>query len=564
MKNNIADNPSDELNSEYDESAELNSEYDESTENKTSEASSDNSDNEYARSEKSKAFDTHSTELLSEINNLNTNNVPIAPTADFRTEKDLLGECKIDNKDYFGINTARAIDNFPLPSGPVNLKLVREIVLIKKAAADANFRAGSFCRENHDETDNNHAKSKSIGEIKANAIILACEKILTGNYDSQFLTNSLQGGAGTSTNMNVNEVIANLAIEISGGIKGDYSLIHPLNDVNMSQSTNDVYPTALRIAAIRLVRELSDSLADLQQELQLKENEFSNTLRLGRTELMDALPMLVGQGFGAYSQAIARDRWRIYKAEERLRQINIGGTAIGTGLNAFPKFTYIITENLQNLTGLGLCRAESPMDTTQNADVFVEVSGLLKTCAVNLMKISNDLRLLSSGPGGGFGELILPQVQAGSTIMPGKVNPVIPEMVAQIAIFVIANDTAITTAASNGQLELNAFMPLIADRLLNSLELLNSAVMIFTEKCIKGINVNASKCMENLQKSSAMAAGLINHIGYDKASELAKEAIEKNSTLREIVLQKNILESILLEKIFNPYEITKPGIPGGS
>lgn len=465
-------------------------------------------------------------------------------STEYRIEKDLLGECRIDNSNYFGINTARAINNFPLPSNPVNMRLVKEIVLIKKAAADANHRAGC------------------LDETKANAIIMACEKIQNGNFDSQFLTNSLQGGAGTSTNMNVNEVIANLAIEISGGIKGDYSLVHPLNDVNMSQSTNDVYPTALRISGIRLVRELSGSLANLQQELQFKENEFNNTLRLGRTELMDALPMLVGQGFGAYSQAIARDRWRIYKAEERLRQINIGGTAIGTGLNALPKFTYIITENLQNLTGLGLCRAESPMDTTQNADVFVEVSGLLKTCAVNLMKISNDLRLLSCGPGGGFGELVLPQVQAGSTIMPGKINPVIPEMVAQISIMVIANDTAITLAASNGQLELNAFMPLIADRLLNSLEILNSAVVIFTDKCIKGIKVNAAKCMDNLQRSSAMAAGLINHIGYDMASDLAKEAIEKNLTLKEIVLQKNILDCNLLDKIFNPYEITKPGIPG--
>lgn len=462
----------------------------------------------------------------------------------FRVEKDLLGERAIACDRYYGINTDRALENFALSAPSVNMRLVREIALVKKAAADANRRCGNLSKE------------------KADAIMRACDEIMQGGLDGEFPVNSLQGGAGTSANMNVNECVANLAIELLGGEKGDYSLVHPLDDVNMSQSTNDVFPTALRIAAIKLIRELSDALASLQDALQKKETELSDIPKLGRTELMDALPMRAGQGFGAYAQAIARDRWRIYKAEERLRTINIGGTAIGTGLNALPKYTYFITDNLQAMTGLGLARAESPMDATQNADVFAEVSGLLKACAVNLIKISSDLRLLSSGPVGGFGEVLLKDVQAGSTIMPGKVNPVIPEMVAQVGIKVMANDLAITTAAAMGQLELNAFLPLIAESLLNSLALLTDAVRLFNDKCIVPLRMNEQKCRENLEKSSALAAALIHYIGYDCAAVLAKKAIANGCTLRETLLAENILPADLIERILSLNEITKPGIPG--
>jgi aspartate ammonia-lyase len=462
----------------------------------------------------------------------------------FRTEKDLLGELQIENSHYYGINTARAIENFALSAPPVNIRLIHDIALVKKAAANANMQTANLSKE------------------VANAITIASDEVMNGNFDEQFAISSLQGGAGTSTNMAVNECIANRAIEILGGKKGDYNIVHPLNDVNMSQSTNDVYPTAVRIAAIRLIRKLAGALSDLQGAFQQKENEFSDIPKLSRTQLMDALPMQAGQGFGAYAQAIGRDRWRIYKVEERLRYINIGGTAIGTGLNALPKYIFLITDNLQTLTGFGLSRAESPMDITQNADVFVEVSGLLKACAVNLLKISNDLRLLASGPSGGISEVILPEVQAGSTIMPGKVNPVIPEMVAQVAIKVMANDYAITAAASLGQLELNAFLPLIAESLLQSLELLCDAVNIFREKCIKNIKMNVQKCRDNLEKSSALAAGLIHYIGYDNAAKLAKKANESGKPLRDIVLQEQILPEELIEKIFSLNEITKPGIPG--
>ncbi|WP_446897591.1 aspartate ammonia-lyase [Clostridium sp. LBM24168] len=462
----------------------------------------------------------------------------------FRIEKDLLGTREISNSDYFGINTLRALENFNLQGKINNLNLIKEIALIKKAAAIVN---------------------KDLGEIsieKANAIIKASGEVVDGQFDEQFKLSVFQGGAGTSTNMNVNEVIANRAIEILGGKKGNYSLVHPLNDVNMSQSTNDVYPTALRIAAIRDIRKLSSSLADLQEELQAKENQFSDILKLGRTELMDALPMMVGQGFGAYSRAIARDRWRIYKSEERLREINIGGTAIGTGFNAPNKFIYEITDVLQDLTGLGIARSDYPMDITQNCDVFVEVSGLLKSLAVNLMKISSDLRILNSGPRGGIGEVILPEVQAGSTIMPGKVNPVITEMVSQVSMRVISNDAAITMAAGSGQLELNAFTPLIAECLLESLELLERAVIIFRERCIANININRENCEKNIEASTAVAAALVRYIGYDRTSELAKKALKENKSIKDVLYEMEILSKDKIDEIMNPYQLTKSGIPG--
>lgn len=463
---------------------------------------------------------------------------------DYRLEQDVLGDKNIDSSTYSGINTARAIENFDLNSKTVNLNLVKEIALIKKAAAMTN------------------KSLKLLDPKKADAIIKASEEVIEGKFNAEFKISAFQGGAGTSTNMNVNEVIANRAIELLGGIKGDYNLVHPLNHVNMSQSTNDVYPSALRIAAIRLIRKLSNSLSSLQEALQMKENEFSDIIKLGRTQLMDALPMTAGQGFGAYSKAIERDRWRIYKVEERLRQINLGGTAIGTGLNATNKYVFMMTDIIQNLTGLGIARSDYPMDITQNCDIFVETSGLLKSCSVNLLKISNDLRLLNSGPRGGIGEIILPNIQAGSTIMPGKVNPVIPEMVAQVSLRVISNDSAITMASSMGQLELNAFTPLIAECLLESLELLNRSVMIFKEKCIDGLKMNEDKCLENLENSLVSATSLVHHLGYDKASLISKKALAAGKTIREILLEEQILPVEVIDKILSPSELIRTHIPG--
>ncbi len=461
-----------------------------------------------------------------------------------REEQDSLGVIILPADAYYGSHTKRACDNFHLSNEKVNLALIYAIVAIKKAAAIT------------------HKTTKELAVPKCEAIIKACDRILTGHFDDQFITHPLQGGAGTSVNMNVNEVIANVAIELLGGSKGEYTIINPLLDVNHSQSTNDVFLTGLRIASIRLLREVSEAFAELQEVLQLKEAEFADIIKLGRTQLMDALPMMVGQSFGAFARCISRDRWRLYKVEERLRETNLGGTAIGTGMNASYKYIYTVTEVIRELTGIGLARSEYPIDTTQNLDVFVEVSGLLKAAAVNLIKIANDLRLLSSGPKGGFAELNLPPVQPGSSIMPGKVNPVMPEMMLQVAYTVIGNDACITSAALSGQLELNAFAPLVAEKLLESLQLLQQGVRLFTKKCVQEITVNQDQCLKHLENSTVLVTALLHHLGYEQAAQIANESLATNTPIKELILAKQIMPEAELNKILNPYEITKPGIPG--
>ena len=423
-----------------------------------------------------------------------------------RIEKDKLGEVQLEADALYGIQTARAAKNFALKYKKTEISLIRAIVLVKKAAALTYIKLGTGKEEVYP------------------AIVRACDYILAGAADEAFITDALQGGAGTSTNMNVNEVIANLALKEHKYPCGRYDVIHPLDDVNRGQSTNDVYPTALRIAAIQMLRTLSENCAQLQQELQLKENAFDEIKKLGRTEMMDAVPITLGQEFGAYAQAIARDRWRLYKVEERLRQVNIGGTAVGSGDNAERKYRYKVIEELRELTGIGLAAAEYPMDITQNNDVFVEVSGLLKALAVNLLKIANDLRLMNSGPKGGLGEISLEPLQLGSTIMPGKINPVIPEMVMQTAMKVIANDTAITMAAAHGEFELNSFMPLIADSLIENLELLTAATELFRTKCIMGLQPNIERCRQLLDLSYAFATAFAPALGYDKVSAIIEES----------------------------------------
>ncbi|HEX2925605.1 MAG TPA: aspartate ammonia-lyase [Ruminiclostridium sp.] len=423
-----------------------------------------------------------------------------------RTERDKLGEIQLEDEKLYGIQTARAADNFALRYKKTDLSLIYAIVTVKKAAAITYQKLG-------------------IGkEGVYGAICEACDMILQGKADDAFITDALQGGAGTSTNMNVNEVVANLALMKLGCKSGEYHIIHPLDDVNRGQSTNDVYPTALRIAAIQKLRSLSEECAKLQQSLQMKENEFDNIAKLGRTELMDAVPITLGQEFGSYAQAIARDRWRLYKVEERLRQVNIGGTAVGAGNNAERKYRFGIIDELRELTGIGLAAAEYPMDITQNNDVFVEVSGLLKALSVNLMKISNDLRLMNSGPYGGLSEITLAPLQLGSTIMPGKVNPVIPEMVMQVSMKVMANDYAIGAAASHGEFELNAFLPLIADSLLESMELMSNAVRLFRSKCIELLKPNEERCRQLLELSYAFATKYTPLLGYDKVSEIIQKS----------------------------------------
>src|SRR5574340_597002 len=423
---------------------------------------------------------------------------------------------------YYGIHTARALANFPLSGLRVHPELIRAIALVKKAAALANQRTGA------------------LPEAKARAIGQACEEIAAGQWLDQFPLDPFQGGAGTSTNMNANEVIANRAIEIMGGAKGDYTVVHPNDDVNLSQSTNDVYPTALKLAAIRLLLPVIDDMSQLQGALQEKEAEFAGVLKVGRTEMQDAVPITLGQEFSAWAQAVQRDWWRLHVVEEKLRQITLGGTAVGTGLNADRKYVLTAADILRDLANLGLARAENLIDQTQNADVFVEVSGLLKTAAVNLAKIAADLRLLSSGPRAGFGEIALPERQAGSSIMPGKVNPVITEAVTQIAYQVMANDQAITLAAQAGQLELNAFLPLIAHTLFQQLDLLHRGVAMFIDHCVSGIAVNREFCRQQIEGSFGLVVAVAPYVGYEVASEVAREAHQTGRPVKQVLLDRGL------------------------
>jgi len=461
-----------------------------------------------------------------------------------RIEKDYLGELPVPEDTYYGIHTVRAAQNFPVSHFRVPEEFIRALSEVKQACALANMRAGIL--------------DPRIGQ----AIIEAAREVASGKFINHFIVDAFQGGAGTSTNMNMNEVLANRAIELLGGAKGEYHIVDPLEHVNLSQSTNDVYPTALKVAAIRLVISLSEVIAKLQGAFQKKEADFAGVLKLGRTEMQDAVPVTLGQEFGAYAEAVARDRWRLFKVEERLRQVNLGGTAIGTGLNAERDYIYAAIEELQGITGLGIARAENMLDVTQNVDVFVEVSGLVKAAAVNLAKIASDLRILSAGPRGGLAEISLPQLQAGSSIMPSKVNPVITEMVTQISFQVISCDQAITLAALSGQLELNAFLPLITFNLLTALKLLTNCVSLFRIYCVEGISADPERCRHWLEESLCLATALAPYIGHDKAAELSKQAAAQGTTIRQMALQAGLFTMDELEVIFSPSELTRPGIAG--
>lgn len=457
-----------------------------------------------------------------------------------RVEYDALGSLSIADVEY-GIHTQRAVENFAIDEERVSLAVIYAMVEIKQAAAIA------------------HRKSKSYDSQKADAIIHACTRILRGEFDAMFITHPLQGGAGTSAHMNVNEVVANVALEELGLAKGSYDAISPLDDVNRCQSTNDVFPTAMRIAAIRSLRSLAKAITSLQAALVEKEHAWSDVVRLGRTQYMDAVPLTMGQTFGAYAAVIQRDWWRLYKAEERLRTINLGGTAIGTGINADRAYVFAITDALQEITGLGLARSENLIDATQNLDAFAEVSGLVKTAALNLMKIANDLRLLSSGPRGGLGELILQPKQAGSSIMPGKVNPVLLESVVQIALQVCGNDTMITHAVGMGVLELNAFGPLIIDAFLKSANRLRAAARML-ENVITELNVDQQRCLDHLERSTAMITLLVPILGYATASRIAKRVLAENTTVNAVLLEEKLLSQSEIDRLFTTVSLVSPGI----
>lgn len=459
-----------------------------------------------------------------------------------RVEKDFLGEKQIPFDALYGIHTARAIENFPVSGKKIHPELIHAYGDVKLACAQINRQLGF-----------------QPDEKKADAIEKACSEMSSGLLDNHILVDAFQGGAGTSTNMNVNEVIANRALQIMGKAPGSYEVVSPFDDINLHQSTNDTYPTALKIAAIQLLRQLEQSVLGLQEAFQQKEKEFAHIVKIGRTQLQDAVLTTLGREMSAYAEAFNRDRWRIYKCQERLRVVNLGGTAIGTGLGAPKQFIFRVVDRLRDNTGIGLARSENLTDNTQNADVFVEVSGILKAHASNLQKISNDLRLLSSGPDAGFGEINLPQLQAGSSIMPGKVNPVIPEAVIQLAMQVMGNDQVITQASSTGNLELNQFMPIIANALLENLTLLANACSILNHKCVKGITVNEEICRKNIENSTATITALIPRIGYTKASEIVEIANSKNLSIKNAAISSGLISEEEFEDLISPESVCRLG-----
>jgi aspartate ammonia-lyase len=462
---------------------------------------------------------------------------------EFRTEKDLLGERPVPAGVLHGVHTERALENFPLALRRVNPALIRAYGAVKLACARTNHELGWW------------------DDAKARAIEQACSEMMEGQLDGHIVVDALQGGAGTSTNMNVNEVLANRALQLLGKPLGDYAAVSPLEDLNLHQSTNDTYPTALKAAAIQLLRALEREVTALFEEFQQKEKAFAHVVKIGRTEMQDAVLVTLGREMSAYAEAFARDRWRIYKCEERLRVINLGGTAVGTGLLAPREYIFRTVEHLRDITGLGFARAENLVEATQNADVFVEVSGILKACAVNLLKIASDIRLLSSGPDAGIGELRIPERQAGSSIMPGKVNPVIPEAVSQAAMAVMANDQAIAQACSLGSLELNPFLPLVADALLGSLDLLRNACSIFRRFCVAGLEADEARCRRNVEGATAVLTALAERIGHQAATEVARAARENGKSVREIVLERGLISGPEFDQLISPERVMRLGHP---
>ena len=423
-------------------------------------------------------------------------------------------------------------------------EIINSLAYIKKAAAITNCEAGL------------------LDKRRTQAIVQACDEILEGKFREDFIVDPIQGGAGTSLNMNANEVIANRAIEILGGKKGDYSVVNPNDHVNCGQSTNDVIPTAGKMTSLRLLKKLKKQLLRLHSALEQKADEFDGVIKMGRTQLQDAVPIRLGQEFKAYSVAILRDLNRMDKAMDEMRTLNMGGTAVGTGLNADESYLRRIVPNLSEISGMDLVQAYDLIDATQNLDSFVAVSGAVKACAVTLSKIANDLRLMSSGPRAGFGEINLPAKQNGSSIMPGKVNPVIPEVVNQVAFNAIGNDMTITMAAEAGQLELNAFEPIIFYCLFQSIDTIAYAVNTFVDNCVIGITANETRCRYFVENSVGIITAICPYVGYQKAAEIAKEAIKTGESVRKLIIERGLLTKEQMDEIMDPVQMTEPGISG--
>ena len=459
-----------------------------------------------------------------------------------RIEHDLLGDRAVPASAYYGVHTLRAVENFAITGRTLAgcPDLINALAAIKQAAALANRELGL------------------LDATRADAIVTACEEIRGGALHDQFVVDLIQGGAGTSTNMNANEVIANRALELLGHARGAYEHLHPNEHVNMGQSTNDVYPTALKIAATGAIRRLIDAMADLRGSFSAKAQEFADILKMGRTQLQDAVPMTLGQEFGTYALMLREDEARLGEAALLIREINMGATAIGTGITAHPLYAALVRDRLSEITGIPLETAEDLVEATQDCGAFVQLSGVLKRVAVKLSKTCNDLRLLSSGPRAGFNEINLPARQAGSSIMPGKVNPVIPEVVNQVAFEVIGNDVTITFAAEAGQLQLNAFEPVIAYSLFDSLTHLRAACITLDLHCVRGITANRERLRASVEQSIGIVTALNPYIGYRNATAVALEAHATGRGVYDLVLEKGLMAREQLDAVLQPDRLTRP------
>lgn len=459
----------------------------------------------------------------------------------FREEHDLLGYRDIAHDSLYGIQTQRAKENFNISGQTIGSRpeLTKAFLVVKKAAAQANKKTGYLKAE------------------MADVISSACDALMEGDYSDQFVVDLIQGGAGTSTNMNFNEVIANKALEILGHSYGEYQYCHPNNHVNMSQSTNDAYPTALKLAMLFAKEPLIKELKELVDSLYSKGQEFKDVLKMGRTQLQDAVPMTLGQSFDSYANTLKKEIDSLESAASQFLEVNMGGTAIGTCINTSPKYTPYVIEYLAEFSKLPITKADDLIEATQDMGAFIVFSSALKRLAIKLSKICNDLRLLSSGPRAGFREINLPSVQPGSSIMPGKINPVIPEVVNQVAFKVMGNDLTVSLAAEAGQLELNAFEPVIASSIFESISILANGIETLRERCIKGITANETLCLNSVRNSLGILTALSPYLGYEECSDLSKEALLNNRNILELIRERNLISENQLEELLEPKNLIK-------
>ncbi|GED12551.1 aspartate ammonia-lyase [Aneurinibacillus migulanus] len=464
----------------------------------------------------------------------------------YRVEKDFLGEKEVPINAYYGVQTMRAVENFPITGYRIHESLITAMAIVKKAAALANMETGQ------------------LNQRLGNAIVQAAQEIIDGKLHDQFIVDPIQGGAGTSINMNTNEVIANRGLEIIGETKGNYFQLSPNTHVNMAQSTNDAFPTAIHLATLSMLDKLLVTMQELHDAFAEKAKEFDHVVKMGRTHLQDAVPIRLGQEFEAYRRVLDRDMKRIKQSRQHLYEVNMGATAVGTGLNADPRYIKSVVKHLADISGFPIVGAEHLVDATQNTDAYTEVSAALKVCMMNMSKVANDLRLMASGPRVGLSEISLPARQPGSSIMPGKVNPVMAEVINQIAFQVIGNDNTICLASEAGQLELNVMEPVLVFNLLQSISIMNNGFRVFREYCVQGITANEEKLKEYVEKSVGVITAVNPHLGYETAARIAREAILTGKSVRELCLYYNVLTEEELDLILDPYEMTDPGISGAA